>query len=320
LLPHAVSRPAVTLSALQATEQFGLLRGVFLLGQNSPTLQRGEFFQAGKNVAVATGVDGRVAAVGRRVVVAVVVIDRREGLRGLNRRHRRHTVDADHGQARQIDIAVLAGKRRCRAAALLRHAADLVIERVVNRHAAVGLHRQAVRLREPSVAHAVLAARAVWEFQVRPPPVRRCRGEQAVRAVRVVRAAGRGAAPAVDGRVAVLALALKAAGADHIGLAGHQAGQFGAQVINTALEVVVEHVADHRHAALHPLAGAAEFGVAELGHAAVAVDDGLQHRQHGVKAKAVALGHVLDGLLACGGKLWHGMQSVKVKGEAWQAG
>jgi hypothetical protein len=25
----------------------------------------------------------------------------------------------------------------------------------------------------------------------------------------------------------------------------------------------------------------------------------------------VALGHVLDGLLACGGKLWHGMQSVK---------
>jgi len=40
--------------------------------------------------------------------------------------------------------------------------------------------------------------------------------------------------------------------------------------------------------------------VVELRHAAVAVDHGLQHAQRGVKAEAVALGDVVDELLALG--------------------
>ena len=38
---------------LQATQQLGLLAGVFLLAQNATALQGRELFDAGKNIAVA---------------------------------------------------------------------------------------------------------------------------------------------------------------------------------------------------------------------------------------------------------------------------
>jgi len=106
--------------------------------------------------------------------------------------------------------------------------------------------------------------------------------------------------------VATLALRLEAAGAHQIGLVGHQVGQLVAQRIDAALEVAVEHVGHHDHAAAHPLARARELGVRELGHAAVAIDDRIEHAHHGVGAEAVALSDVADGVLAGQRELTHG--------------
>jgi hypothetical protein len=58
--------------------------------------------------------------------------------------------------------------------------------------------------------------------------------------------------------------------------------------------------------------------VAELGHAAIAIDDGPQHGQHSVKAEPVAPGNVVDGLLTGGRKLQH--KGFKRGEEAWRNG
>ena len=161
---------------------------------------------------------------------------------------------------------------------LLRHATDVVVQRVIHNHLAVGLYGQAPGLRKPGVTHAVLAARGVGKFQVRAPPVGlRCHFHKQAR------------------------------------LVGAQARQLGAQVVDPALEVVVEHVTNHGHAALHPLAGATEFVMAELGHAAIAVDHGREHALHRIEAKAVALGDVLNGVDANRGELSHGVTRLNQK-------
>ena len=49
------------------------------------------------------------------------------------------------------------------------------------------------------------------------------------------------------------------AGGDQEGLPRQELGEVVAEAVDLGLEAVVEHVADHRHAAPHPLAGAAEF-------------------------------------------------------------
>ena len=63
---------------------------------------------------------------------------------------------------------------------------------------------------------------------------------------------------------------------------------------------MVEHIGHHGHPALHPLAGAAEFKVVELRHPASTVNHGVEHVQDGVRTEAVALGQLVDGLLAGG--------------------
>lgn len=103
-----------------------------------------------------------------------------------------------------------------------------------------------------------------------------------------------------------LALGLEAAATDQIGLIRHHAGEFETQPIDPAFQVVVKHVGHHDHAALHPLAGATEFGVIELGHAAVAVDYRFQHAHHGIGAKTVSSSDIVDYLLAGRGELSHG--------------
>jgi hypothetical protein len=68
---------------------------------------------------------------------------------------------------------------------------------------------------------------------------------------------------------------------------------------------LVEHVADHNHAALAPLAHAAQFGMAELGHDALACHERTKQRPDGVCAHAMALGNVLDDLLPFGREFLH---------------
>src|SRR5258708_35345768 len=86
------------------------------------------------------------------------------------------------------------------------------------------------------------------------------------------------------------------------GLVCHQAGKLGTEPIDPAFQVVVEHVGDHGHSPLHPLAGATKFGVIELGHAAVTANHRLQQAQHGIRAEPMSLGYFFDQLLAGGGE------------------
>ena len=83
-------------------------------------------------------------------------------------------------------------------------------------------------------------------------------------------------------------------------------GQIRAQRIHPLLQAVIEHVADHDHAAGTPLAHAAEFRVAELRHRAAAGGDGTQQGQRGIGAHAVALGDVVEGAAALRGQFMHG--------------
>jgi hypothetical protein len=70
------------------------------------------------------------------------------------------------------------------------------------------------------------------------------------------------------------------------------------RAVDLRLEAVVEHVADHGHAAQHPLAAAAQLLVVELRHRAVAVHQGLQQRHYRVGTDCVALRQLIDFLLA----------------------
>jgi hypothetical protein len=100
-------------------------------------------------------------------------------------------------------------------------------------------------------------------------------------------------------------LRLEAAAAHQVGLVGDHVGQFGAQPVHPALELVVEHVRHHGHATAHPLTGAGELGMVELGHAAVAVDHRLEHAHRRVETEAVALRDAVDEVMAGGSKLSH---------------
>ncbi len=52
---------------------------------------------------------------------------------------------------------------------------------------------------------------------------------------------------------------------------GERVGNVITQVIDATLQLIVEEIANHRHAATHPLARSAKIGVVELGHRAIAV-------------------------------------------------
>ena len=60
---------------------------------------------------------------------------------------------------------------------------------------------------------------------------------------------------------------------------GELTGDVAAQIVNRILQMLVKHVAGHRHAALHPLSRTPKFWVVELRHAAIAVLHGQQHMQ-----------------------------------------
>ena len=100
---------------------------------------------------------------------------------------------------------------------------------------------------------------------------------------------------------AALALRLETAAVNQVGLAGHEVGKVVTEALDPAFQGVVEQIGQHGHAARHPLARTAEFGVIELRHAAVTMDHGVEHVQNGGRTEAIPLGQIVDRLLA-GGK------------------
>ena len=90
------------------------------------------------------------------------------------------------------------------------------------------------------------------------------------------------------------------------GIVAQQVGQLVAERVDPILEPFVEHVADHDHAALRPLAHAAEVGVAELSLSALAGGERQHQRRNGVRADIVAASHVVDDPAPFGGEILHG--------------
>ena len=81
-------------------------------------------------------------------------------------------------------------------------------------------------------------------------------------------------------------------------MVGQGVGDITANAVDLRFQLVVEQIADHRHATAHPLPAPTEFRVIELRHRAVAVADGDQHMHRRVLRDSVSIGQVLNELLA----------------------
>jgi len=166
-----------------------------------------------------------------------------------------------------------AESERTIAALLLAHAPDVMIQSIEHRDLAIALHREAARLREDSVAGAILRAAARWHPKIAGPPI-----------VAACATLGRWLENLVVGQC-VLKLA--------------------AEIVDGGFEIVIKHIAHHRHPAAHPLP-ATELRATELGHAAPAIVHGHQHPHRGIIAEAVALGNVIDDVLSGWKECLHG--------------
>src|SRR5271166_7192588 len=132
-------------------QQFRLLGVELVVAEDAAGTQIGEPLDGREDVAVrAGGCSLRTDMRSRRC--------RRLGRAVL----RRKTASRDDRQRADVDEPELAGEgQRSVDRLLLREAADLMIERVVDRHRAVDVDRKPARLREIRVAGVVLRAGAV---------------------------------------------------------------------------------------------------------------------------------------------------------------
>jgi hypothetical protein len=74
--------------------------------------------------------------------------------------------------------------------------------------------------------------------------------------------------------------------------------QLGTEAVDLRLETVIKHVADHGHAAPHPLAATTQLPMVELRHIAVGVHQGLQQRHHRIGTDRVSVSQFVNSLPA----------------------
>src|SRR5208283_4156046 len=270
--------------SLQPAQKLGLLGGKLFLRQDAFALQFGQLLDLCEDIRFLS----RVGAVwlGWCLCLCRGVLD--------------HAINGDDGQARDRDGPVLTGEgERASCPLLLRDAADLVVERVVDGHVPIDLHGQPPRVGEVRVANVVLGAGPARETQARRPPVAgtplRQGDEQADR-----RAAANHARAAIASLLLLLLsprrLRLARQGERHEGLLFQDLRKLGAQTVDLGFQAVIEHIADHGHAALQPLAAAAQLRVVELCHGPVAVNQRMQQSHHGIGTDPVALSQFVDPL------------------------
>src|SRR5271165_1355368 len=283
--------------ALQPAQKLGLLGGKLFLGQDAFALQFGQPLDLCKYIRFLSRL-GAVRLGWRRCLC--------RGVLG-------YAIDGDDGQARDRDGPVLTGEgERGPCPLLLRDAADLVVERVVDGHAPIDLHGQPPRVGEVSVANVVLGTGPARETQVCRPPVagtpRRCGDEQADRW-----AAANHARAAIASLLLLLLsprhLRLARHGERHEGLLAQDLRKLRAQTVDLGFKAVIEHIADHGHTALQPLAAAAQLRMVELCHGPVAADQRLQQSHNGMSTDPVALSQVVDPLPSLFGELLQSQDS-----------
>src|ERR1700733_3863487 len=142
-----------------------------------------------------------------------------------------------------------------------------MLARIVYADPTALLNRNAARRREICVSHFVLRPdrRGLAQFR-RPPTARRTRSR---------------------GEQTDAILALRLAGMDR-GLLLHEAGEFVAESIDAMFQPLIEHVADHDHAAARPLSHAAEIRMIELRLGSIAERERVEHRESRLEAHPVA--------------------------------
>ena len=144
-------------------------------------------------------------------------------------------------QFRKLDVAPLAREgERIRSALLLRHAADQVVVCVVQLDLAASLDGQAPLVRKVGIPHTVLGTACGRRMKASGPPF----GSPGPRS--------------------------GARRSERCWMLGEPDREVIAQRADACCQLSIEHVADHQHAAAHPLAVTAKFGMAELCHGAVA--------------------------------------------------
>src|ERR1700730_13892513 len=99
-------------------------------------------------------------------------------------------------------------------------------------------------------------------------------------------------------------------------LAAHEVGDLAAERVNAVFEALIEHVADHDHAALRPLTHAAEIRVIELGLRAVAALKCAEQGRYGIAADPIAQRQVIDDLVPVGAEF---LQSYRLRGAGMEA-
>lgn len=285
-LDGSVRIPGRGLAKSQSGQQLGLLCGELFVGDDAFVHEFAQLFDRGEDVSSGVGWRG-----GEWIKVA-----RKRCWRWGDEL----SVAGDCGQVGEVYGAVLAAEDDgTPSALLLGETADLVVQGIVDPDFAAGFDGQPTAVCEVGVADIILRTRGGRGAEILRPPVGLGIGHEQARC-----AHGRPSG-LVLGVEPALALRLETAGAQQAGLTGEEVADVPAQGVHSAFEEIVEHVADHDHAALHPLAGATEFPMTELGHAAVAIEDGEKHVSDGIDAKAVLVCQIVDDLLTLGRELLH---------------
>src|SRR5271163_4331963 len=85
-----------------------------------------------------------------------------------------------------------------------------------------------------------------------------------------------------------------------------EAGQLAAERVDASFQALIEHVADHDHAASRPLSHAAEIGIVKLRLASIAPRQRVKQGGHGLDADPVALGDLGGYAKPVGREVVHG--------------
>ncbi|TPV99596.1 MAG: hypothetical protein USCAAHI_00967 [Beijerinckiaceae bacterium] len=99
-------------------------------------------------------------------------------------------------------------------------------------------------------------------------------------------------------------------------MAAHEVGDLAAERVDAVFEALIEHVADHDHAALRPLTHAAEIRVIELGLRAVATLKCAEQGRYGIAADPMAPCQVINNLEPFGAEFLH---SYRLRGAGMEA-
>lgn len=200
------------------------------------------------------------------------------GGRALRRSGGRSANTAKLGQGHRAPLR--AESKRIATALLLAETLNKVIAGIQHLDIAAPIQHQAALRREISVAHIVLRAGRRRVTELGGPPIPAGGGE-----------AGKARLPRAAGMLRLRSG--RAGGREHsarLRRIGKERGEVAAKRIDLGLEAVIEHIADHRHAAAKPLPRTAQFRMVELRHAALAPRDRIHHDLNGRDADIITLG------------------------------